>query len=172
MHDRDERFAVLESRNAECKCRIGDAQPTSEHLELLELPTAHGADQHQLTSATKAWSRLETERTPFLDFGRQPPSCFRMLRASKAYERARAGVERTYNEDAAAERPKECTRDRSGSVGLGWVCCLEAAPAPWVWVWLVWLIPLGWVWLVSPIPWVGSACVDPVCVACFELELR
>ena len=80
----------------------------------LELPTAHGADQHQLTSATKAWSRLETERTPFLDLGRQPPSCFRMLHASKAHERARVGVERTYNEDVAAERPKECTGSPHG----------------------------------------------------------
>ena len=106
-----------ESRNAECKCRIGDAQPTSEHLELLELPTAHGADQHQLTSATKAWSRLETERTPFLDLERRPSSCFWMLRASKACERAGAGVERTYNEDVAAERPKECTGSPLGS------CC-------------------------------------------------
>ena len=62
-----------------------------------------------------------------------------------------------------AQAGRQQHRDRSGSVGLGWVCCLEVAPVPWVWVWLVWLIPLGWVWLVSPIPWVGSAWVDPVC---------
>ena len=116
MYDRDERFAVLESRNAECKCRIGDAQPTLEHLELLELPTANGADQHQLTSATKAWSRLETERTPFLDLGRRSSSCFWMLHASKACERAGAGVERAYNKGVAAERPKECI---GSPLGLG-----------------------------------------------------